>query len=342
MPKLDYGNLADKSIHGECLTRAESLAVLTAPDMDILRLLDAAYQVRKTFCGSTVHIHVLMNAKSGLCAEDCGYCSQSKVSTAPIEKYPMVTEARLLEGARKAKAARAKRFCIVTSGRGATWRDVNFLAAASRKIVDEVGIKVCVSVGLLNEEKARVLREAGVDQVNHNLNTSEGFYPRIASTHTYQDRLATLQAARNAGMSLCTGAIVGVGESNDDVVDVFMALRDLNPQSIPVNFLHPIEGTPLQGLSGPTPHQCLRILCLARFLNPRQEIRVAGGRELHLRSLQAMALYPANSIFTEGYLTTPGQKTQESWRMIEDLGFEVQVDDVVETEATLAGGAPND
>jgi biotin synthase len=226
----------------------------------------------------------------------------------------------------KAKQAKAKRFCIVISGRGATRREVDYLAAAIRKIREAVDINICCCVGLLTEEKAKILKQAGVEQLNHNLNTSERFYPQICSTHTYQDRMETLLAARKAGLNLCTGAIFGMGESRDDIIDVLLALRELNPQSIPINFLHPIQGTPLQDIYYLTPYQCLRILCLARFLNPKQEIRVSGGRELHLRSLQAMSLYPANSIFADGYLTTPGQRTKEAWQMIRDLGFEVEAD----------------
>ncbi|MBI3742774.1 MAG: biotin synthase BioB [Chloroflexi bacterium] len=321
---VSYQALAEKSIAGGTLTRDESRAVLECPDGEVPDLLAAAYRVRRTFCGDKVHIHVLMNAKSGLCPEDCGYCSQSKLSTAAIAKYPTVSEERLLEGARKAKTAMAKRFCIVTSGRGPTDREVAYLAGAVRRIVDEVGIKVCVSCGLLTEEKARTLREAGVDQLNHNLNTSERYHPSITTTHTYQDRMTTLRAARKAGLNLCTGGIFGMGETADDIIDVFLALRDLDVQSIPVNFLHPIKGTPLQDMNYLTPYQCLRILCLARFLNPKQEIRVSGGRELHLRALQPLALYPANSVFTEGYLTTPGQGWKETAQMIRDMGFEIE------------------
>ena len=323
---MDFTNLAGKAIEEERLTAEECRAVLDAPDEEVLPLLSAAYSVRKTFCGNKVHIHVLMNTKSGLCPEDCGYCSQSRLSTADISKYAMVSQDRLLEGARAAKESKAKRFCIVTSGRGATWGEVEYLSEAVRSIRDEVGIKVCCCVGLLDEPKAKVLKDAGVDRLNHNLNTSEEFYSEICTSHTYQDRWDTLQAARSAGLGLCTGAIFGMGESDDDVIETLMALRDLAPQSIPINFLIPIEGTPLQDEHHLTPYQCLRILCLARFLNPRQEIRISGGREFHLRSLQAMALYPANSLFVDGYLTTPGQSTEDAWRLIEDMGFEIQLD----------------
>lgn len=323
---MDYKSIANKSIDGQTLTRDECQTILDSPDSDILDVLAAAFKVRRTFCGNKVHIHVLMNAKSGLCPEDCGYCSQSIVSTADISKYPMVDQERLIAGAMKAKEAKAKRFCIVTSGRGPTPNEIAYLSEAVRKIRDAVDIKICCSVGLLDEDGARALKEAGVDQLNHNLNSSERFYPEICSTHTYADRVRTLRAARQGGLNLCTGAIFGMGETQEDVVDVLLALRDLDPQSVPINFLHPIDGTPLQGVWELTPYQCLRILCLTRFLNPRQEVRVAGGRELHLRSLQPLCLYPANSIFVDGYLTTPGQKTKEAWRMIEDLGFEIEID----------------
>jgi biotin synthase len=332
MAGADYSALAGKAIAGDRLTRDECLSVLRAPDSDLLAVLDAAYEVRRHFCGNTVHLHVLMNAKSGACQEDCGYCSQSRVSTADIDVYPMVDEEQMLDGARRAKAALAKRFCIVIANRGPSWPDVRRLTSAVRRIREEVDIGICVSVGLLSEEKARALKEAGVEQLNHNLNTSERYYPEICSTHTYADRIATLAAARSAGLKLCTGAIFGMGETDDDVIDLLLELRELDVQSIPVNFLIPIDGTPLEGVSVLTPNQCLRILCLARLLNPRQEIRVSGGREVHLRSLQPLALYAANSVFVDGYLTTPGQPHRAAWQMIRDMGFEL--------EAHLPDGVP--
>ena len=321
---MNYPALAEKAIDGRELSREECRVVLRSPDPDMLQLLDAAYRVRRHFCGNRVHLHMLINAKSGLCPEDCHYCSQSSVSTAEIEKYPLLSEVKLLEGARRAEAARARRYCIVTSGRGPTDREVEHLARVVRSIKSQVDIGICCSVGLLTEEKALRLKEAGVEQLNHNLNTSERYHPEICTTHTYADRVATLMAARGAGLKLCTGAIFGQGETEEDIIDVALALRALEPQSVPVNFLHPIPGTPFEQVSYLTPYQCLRILCLMRFLCPSQEIRVSGGRELHLRALQPLALYPANSLFVAGYLTTPGQRPEEAWRMIQDMGFEIE------------------
>lgn len=321
---MKFSPLADKAIAGDVLSHEECLAVLHCRDEEVLNLLSATYQVRRHFCGNRVHLHMLINAKSGICPEDCHYCSQSSISAAHIERYPLVSMQKLLEGARKAKEARSRRYCIVISTRGANKREIDFLTRAVRRIKEEVDIAICCSLGLLTEEKARALYEAGVEQLNHNLNTSERYYPEICTTHTYQDRLDTLQAARKAGLKLCSGALFGQGESEEDIIDVLLALRELNPQSIPINFLLPIEGTPFSHYHYVQPYDCLRILCLARLLNPAQEIRIAAGREAHLRSLQPLALYAANSVFVSGYLTEPGQGYQETWQMIKDLGFEIE------------------
>lgn len=320
---MNYAYLADKALRGEALSRDEARAVLHTPNEELLLLLDAAYRVRRHHCGRTVHLHMLVNAKSGLCPEDCGYCSQSSVSTAEIDKYPWLNEEQLMDGARRAKQVNAKRYCIVASGRSPTQGELDNLARIIRRIKQDVGIGVCTSLGLLTEDKALMLKEAGVDQVNHNLNTSERYYPEICTTHTYQDRVATLRTARAAGLQLCCGAIFGQGETEEDILDVIYALRDLEVESVPCNFLHPIPGTPLENNNYLTPFQCLRILCLVRLLNPASEVRVAGGREFHLRSVQPLMLYPANSLFVSGYLTTPGQRPKEAMKMIEDMGFEL-------------------
>ena len=184
-------------------------------------------------------------------------------------------------------------------------------------------VEVCLSAGLIDDEKARILAEAGLDRLNHNLNTSESHYPKICSTHTYADRVATLEAARRNGIQTCSGLIMGMGEETTDLVEVAFRLRDLEVPSIPVNFLIPIEGNQLTHDGSLTPERCLRALCVVRLVNPSAEIRVAGGREGNLRSLQALALYPANSLFVEGYLTTRGEALDDTYRMIRDAGFEV-------------------
>ena len=321
---MDYDQVAAKSLCGELLAREELKAVLDAPNEELPDLLAAAFRVRHHYFGKRVQIHVLQNAKSGLCPEDCHYCSQSSISKAPIDKYPLLPRERLLEGAFRAKEAGAVRYCMVNSGRGPTRREIDEMAEVVQEIRNQVPISICCSLGLMNEEKLKILKQAGVQRVNHNLNTSKRHYPKICTTHTYEDRVETVQSVKSAGLSPCCGGIIGMGETEDDIMDMATALRDLDVDSIPINFLHPIAGTPLEGTNHLTPQRCLKILCLLRFINPSKELRVAGGRELNLRSLQPMSLYPANSIFVNGYLTTPGQRATEAHRMIDDLGFEIE------------------
>jgi biotin synthase len=322
-----YIQFADKALHDHPLSKAESLAVLNVPDDDLLALLHAAFLVRSTYFGRTVRLQMLQNAKSGACQEDCHYCSQSAISTAPIERYNLLPQQQMVEGARRAAASKAQRFCIVMSGRSPLDREIEEIAGAVRSIKQEIPIQICCSLGLLSEAQARRLKEAGVDRINHNLNTSETYHPSICTTHTFQDRLATIRNARAAGLEICSGGIVGMGERDEDVIDLAMALRDVKPDSIPLNLLNPVAGTPLANCNHLTPQRCLKVLCLFRFLHPKTEIRIAGGREHNLRSLQPLALYPADSLFVNGYLTTPGSPAPEVWKMIEDLGFTIEIDD---------------
>ena len=321
----EWQTLADEVLNGRSLTRAEAREILDCPDAELLDLLHAAFRVRERHFGRQVQLYYLRNAKSGLCPEDCGYCSQSAVSDAPIPKYRWQDEETLLAGARQARDAQARTYCIVASGRGPNDREVEHVARAVRRIKDELGMHVCACLGLLEPHQARMLAEAGVDRINHNLNTSRRHYEEICTTHTYEDRIETLKVVSEAGMELCSGLIVGMGESFDDIVDVVMELRELRVASIPVNFLHAIDGTPLEAVHVLNPRYCLKVLCLLRLAHPATEIRIAGGREVNMRSMQALGLYPANSIFVSDYLTTKGQAASADYEMIADMGFEVVV-----------------
>lgn len=318
-----WNRLAEEVLSGKTIGTEEAAAILEANDLEVPALLAATFRVRFQHFGKQVQLYYLQNAKSGLCPEDCGYCSQSRISEAQISKYVMSDEATLMAGAKRAVEAQAKTYCIVASGRGPSKRELGHVAATVRKIKEAYPLHICACLGLLEPEDARVLKEAGVDRINHNLNTGEQYHDEVVTTHTYADRVATLQAARDVGLELCSGGIIGMGEKNSDVVDMALALRDLDVQSIPVNFLHPIDGTPLAGKRDLSPRYCLKVLCMFRLTNPATELRIAGGRELHLRSLQSQALYAANSLFVSDYLTTTGQPASEDARMIEDLGFEV-------------------
>ena len=319
--QFDWFRLADRSIAGELLTREEAHAVLDAPDSALLEQLAAAYRVRQVTWGNRVRLHFLLNAQSGLCPEDCGYCSQSKISSAEIEKYPMMAQERIMEAADRAAALNAGTLCMVISGRSPGETVFGKVLDAVRAVRAKHDLKICACLGLLNAEQVQRLKDAGVETINHNLNTSANFTPEIVSTHTFDDRVGTVQAVKAAGMKTCSGGILGMGESDDDVIDLALSLRELEVKSVPVNFLIPVPGTSFAHVRELNPRHCLRILCLYRFLLPTQEIRISGGREVHLRSLQAMGLYPANSIFIGDYLTTQGQTAREDLRMIEDAGF---------------------
>jgi biotin synthase len=318
-----WHQLADRVLAGGTLNDDEALAALECPEDELLDLLGAAYRVRRRWFGNQVQLYFLMNAKSGLCPEDCGYCSQSKVSEAEIPRYNLLSRDKLLDGARVAAEQKARTFCIVISARGPNEREMRAVTTIVPEIKQRYPLKICACLGLLTRDQARELKACGVDRVNHNLNTGESFYGEICTTHTFRDRLATLHAVRDAGLEMCSGGIIGMGERRRDVVDMAITLRDLGVQSIPVNFLNPIDGTPLAGRNDLNPRYCLKVLAMFRLVNPDRELRIAGGRELHLGSMQALGLYPANSIFVGDYLTTKGQPPEADFQMIRDMGFEI-------------------
>ena len=320
-----HSRAAETVLRGDSLSRDGALEILRTPDSELRELLWNAFRVRSAAFGRRVKVCVLQNARSGLCPEDCHYCSQSAVSSASIPRYRLLSDERLIQGARHAVACGARRYCMVTSGRGPSDPDIARLTAVTRAIRGEFpDLEICVSLGLLSEEQARSLKAAGVGWVNHNLNTSRRFHADICTTHTFDDRVRTVHNVKAAGLSTCCGGIIGMGERDEDVVDLALELRNLGVDSLPVNFLHPIDGTPLEGVNFLDPLRALKALCVFRFTNPTAEIRAAGGRERNLGEWQALALYPANSIFVQGYLTTPGQSPSEAVRMIEAMGFEAE------------------
>jgi biotin synthase len=318
-----WQQLANEVLAGQPLDRTQALSILRSSDDELLDLISAAFQLRHKYFGKTVQLYFLMNAKSGLCPEDCNYCSQSKISDAPIPKYNILSRDKLLDGARLAAERQSKTYCIVISGRAPNEREMKAVETIVPQIKEQYGLNICACLGLLNEDQAKRLKAAGVDKVNHNLNTSREYYGEICTTHTFDDRVQTLKHVREAGMELCSGGIIGMGEKHEDIVNMAFELSDLSVESIPLNFLHAIDGTPLQRQEYLNPRDCLRALCMFRFVNPKSELRIAGGRERHLRSMQPLGLYIANSIFVGDYLTTQGQPPKEDYEMIQDLGFEI-------------------
>lgn len=283
--------------------------------------------MRRHYWGNRVRLHFLLNAQSGLCPEDCHYCSQSKVSAAEIDTYPLLAKEKILHAADRAAELHAGTFCLVISGRAPGERVFGRVLDAVETIRARHDLKICACLGLLTPEQAQRLKDAGVSTVNHNLNTSERYHPEVCTTHDFADRCATVEHVKAAGLTTCSGGIIGMGETDDDIIDLALSLRELGVRSVPVNFLIPIAGTPFAGHGELDPRRCLRVLCLYRFLLPSQEIRIAGGREVHLRSLQPMGLYAANSIFIGDYLTTPGQAARADLEMIRDAGFVLETPD---------------
>ncbi len=328
-----WQTLAHAVLEGYQISREDGLSILRADDHEVLDLLAAAFRIRWRYFGNSVQLYFLINAKSGLCGEDCSYCSQSKTSRADIPKYTFLSRDKLLEGARLAHERQAKTYCIVISARSPSERELEAVESIVPEIKSRYDLKICACLGLLSDDQARRLKTCGVDRVNHNVNTSSSFYGQICTTHRYEDRIATLRAVRTAGLEICSGGILGMGESPEDVVQMALELREVGAASIPLNFLIPIDGTPLAGAGHLTPLFCLRALVLFRFANPQSELRIAGGRELHLGSLQPLGLYAANSIFVGDYLTTTGQLPDEDYKMIRDLGFEVTPKPPVDREA---------
>ena len=300
--------------------------------LPLMEVVQMASVPRFTYFQNTVRIHILDNIKNGHCPEDCGYCAQRKNGDSGIQEYPLKSDEEIFADASLAKKNGAYRFCMVTSGTGPNEKSIQRLSHTIRRITDELGMKVCLSAGILDSNKAKVLKDAGLDRYNHNLNTSESYYSEICTTHTYNDRVQTLESAQTAGIGLCSGVIVGMGESMKDIVNVAFELKRLEVASIPVNFFIPIYGHSIKSPAQLTPEICIRILAVFRLINPNAEIRMAAGREGHLRSMESMGLYIANSLFASGYLNVKGSEIQTTIQMILDAGMVPEFADGIPVE----------
>ncbi|MEI6632516.1 MAG: biotin synthase BioB [Chlamydiota bacterium] len=306
---------------GERISRVTALSLVRAPLGDLLRGADA---LRRECGGNRVALCAITNARSGLCGEDCAFCAQSSRHAAGAPVYPMRGVAALLSAARNARAMGAVRFGVVTSGRAAGRGDVARVCAAVRAIRRMGGIIPCASLGEIGEAGAGRLKRAGLSRYHHNLETSPRFFPSACTTHRWADRVRTVRAARRAGLQVCSGGLFGLGETWGDRVDLALALRELGVDSVPLNFLMPVRGTPL-GKKRPLPaREALRIIAVFRFVLPLAEIRVAGGRELVLGKMQERIFAAgANAMMVGDYLTAKGRAPGDDLRMLRRLGLEV-------------------
>ncbi|QLK86905.1 biotin synthase BioB [Staphylococcus sp. 17KM0847] len=315
--------LSERILNGDTLTKEEAYHIFTDKTVDTMMLVNEAYVLRKHYYGHKVKLNMILNAKSGICPEDCGYCGQSR-EMKEKQRYALIPENQITEGAKVAAEHEIGTYCIVMSGRGPSDKEVDHIKASVERIkAEHPQLKICACLGLANDKQAAKLKAAGVDRYNHNLNTSEAYHQEVVTTHTYQDRVDTIETMKAHNISPCSGVICGMGETHQDIVDMAFALKKIDADSIPVNFLHPIKGTKFGEMDALTPMRCLRILALFRLINPSKEIRIAGGREVNLRSLQSMALMVANSIFVGDYLITGGQPNQLDYDMIKDMGYEI-------------------
>lgn len=333
---IDLNKAIEQGISGKGIEASVARQLLTPNSVPLLELLNASFQVRRHHCGMGVKIHILNNAQNGKCPEDCSYCSQGQRSDPnAIEDYPMKSDEEIMAEAKRAYESGAYRYCMVFAGRGPSNGRVRHLSRLITAIKNKYPLQICVSPGLLRDGQAEMLKEAGLDRLNHNLNTTGENYRHICNTHTFEDRLRTLSYANSADLEICSGMILGMGEGPDGVIEVFSKLASLGVKSTPINFLVPAPGTRMGQPEDLTPEYCLRVLCAARFMMPTTEIRAAGGREHHLRSMQGMALYPANSIFMDGYLNVMGSRQKETLRMILDAGFYIQCEEDIDIDSLL-------
>lgn len=309
------------------LSREDALAVLNTPDESLEELVSFAETYRRKYKWNHVSIHILTNARSGNCSQDCAYCAQSCRSKADINKYKWVEDEKLYEDNDFVKEHHLSRHCIGLSGMKFTDEEIEILAEKIRKMKAD-GTHLCCSIGFLTEHQAKVLKDAGLDRINHNLNSSRNYYPNICSTHTFDQRVANIRMLQGLGYEICSGGIIGMGESKEDVVDMLLELREIQPEALPINFLLPIPGTPLEhaDMSVLSTAYCMKVLCLTRLLVPKADIRCAAGREVYFKGEEKMLLRVVDSIFASGYLTAGGQGIKDTIQTIEDAGFTYEIE----------------
>ena len=313
--------LEEKVLNGNHISKKEAFAIAEIAGSELFELFSSANKIREHFRGNTVGLCSIINAKSGACSEDCSFCAQSFRSTAKIEVYPLLSKEKIIQKAIEAKNSGAIRFSIVTSGKRISENDLLKIKEMIAEIKD-IGLIPCASLGILEEKELIMLKIAGLDRYHHNLETSEEFFSQICSTHSYADKLRTIEAVKSSGLSLCSGGIFGLGETWQDRINMAFYLRELDVDSVPINFLIPIKGTPLEDREPIHPFEALKIISLYRFILPKKEIRICGGRMQTLGEFNSMVfLAGADSLLIGNYLTTSGRNYEDDFRLIKTYGL---------------------
>ena len=314
-------SLEEKILKGSSLSREDALSLAEITGPGIFDLFASANKIRQHFKGNIIGLCSIANAKSGACPEDCSFCAQSSRSKAEIEVYPLLSKEIVIQKAMEVKDSAIKRFSIVTSGRKVSRKNLAEIAEMISEI-SKLGILPCASLGLLNAEELLMLKSAGLDRYHHNLETSKGFFPRICSTHTFSDKIRTIEAAKSVGLSVCSGGIFGMGETWQDRIDMAFSLKELDIDSVPINFLIPVKGTALAHRKHLHPFDALKIVSLYRFILPRKEIRICGGRIQILGEFNSMLFFAgADGMISGNYLTTQGRNPADDLRLIKTYGF---------------------
>lgn len=315
---------AETILNGGLLERDDIVTLSDLSDAYFDDLLYWANTIRKAHFGNTVKMCSIVPGRLGGCSQDCAFCAQSVHYDTAVDKTPVtLSDDEIMAAAAEAKKKGVPNFGIVYSGRKVSDDELDRLIALTARIKQELGLGVCMGLGILSEENMQRLADAGVVRFNHNLETSEHHFPDIVSTHKYEDRVKTIQAGLKAGMGVCAGGIFGIGETEADRIDMALQLRQLGVDMVPMNFLHPIDGTPLGDAEKLPPREILRIVALYRFILPKTHLKVAGGRVLNLRDVQSWIFYAGcTSILSGNYLTTAGRAVEDDLQMLEDLGLE--------------------
>lgn len=316
-------SIKDKIISGGSITFSEAISLSEIEDKELIDLLYASNQIRTYFKKDLVDLCAIINAKSGACSEDCSYCAQSSKSKSDIAIYPLLDRNIILQKAIEAKNSGVKRFCIVTSGRKISSRELKEIGNLIREI-RKLGLLPCATLGLLNKKELLFLKEKGIERYHHNLETSERFFPEICRTHTFYDKLKTIEAAKSVGLSVCSGGIFGMGETWQDRIDMAFKIKELDVDSVPINYLMPIKGTAMDGKDMLNPFEALKIISLYRFILPKKEIRVCGGRIQTLKDFHSwIFIAGADSILTGNYLTTTGRSYSDDLMLIKRHGLKI-------------------